>query len=202
MNRKAIGFFSLLLAFGIAIPAVAEEEPVDVGDEAPDFVLIKKSREVKQDINLLEFAEDQPVVLFFYPSDFTPGCTLEMQTLQEKKEEFDELGVEIFGVSMNDERSHERFCDQLELEFPLIADTDLSIAAAYGVKRTRGPMSYAARATFLVYVDGTIAWLNRDFNADPRAGHYDDLIDAIKELDSWDEEDEGEGDDEAQSGEF
>ena len=100
-------------------------------------------------------------LLYFYPKDDTPGCTKEACAFRDHWDQFQEAGLQIVGVSKDSETSHEKFRTKYELPFPLIADTDLQLAKAYGVygeKKFMGKTYDGVhRISFLISPDGTIA---------------------------------------------
>ena len=99
------------------------------GQQAPDF------RSTTQEGEPLTLADlrGRRTILYFYPKDNTSGCTLEAQSLRDGKEELARLGFRIVGVSPDSEKSHRNFCAKHDLNFTLLADTDHSVAEAYGV---------------------------------------------------------------------
>ncbi|MDE6507371.1 MAG: peroxiredoxin, partial [Alistipes sp.] len=99
------------------------------GDEAPEF------RSTTQEGETLALADlrGRRTILYFYPKDNTSGCTLEAQSLRDGKEELARQGFRIVGVSPDSEKSHRNFCTKHGLNFTLLADTDHSVAEAYGV---------------------------------------------------------------------
>ena len=92
------------------------------------------------------------MVLYFYPKDFTPGCTLEAQRFQRDLPNFIAHNAQVIGVSADDVDSHAEFCDSEGLKFPLLADTDGSVSRAYG--SWMRPMSM--RHTYLIDPDGAM----------------------------------------------
>ena len=104
---------------------------VKVGDLAPDFSL--PTQDGKQ-ISLNEFRGKEAVVLYFYPKDDTPGCTLEACTFRDSYEDFKDAGAEVIGVSHDSAESHQQFVAKYHLPFILVSDTDGSVNKAYGVK--------------------------------------------------------------------
>lgn len=129
---------------------------IKVGDKAPLFEGVTQSGE---SIRLADF-EGQKVILYFYPKDNTSGCTLEAKSLRDGKEALKAEGFEIVGVSPDSVKSHKNFCDKHELNFTLVADTDKSIAQAYGVwaeKKMYG-RSYMGilRTTFIIDEQGVV----------------------------------------------
>ena len=116
---------------------------------APDFTLPTNSGD--GEVSLTDYLGEW-VVLYFYPRDFTPGCTLEAQRFQRDLAEYRSRNAQIVGVSADDVRSHEEFCESEALEFPLLSDTDGAVSKAYGswIK----PMS--RRHTYLIDPEGVL----------------------------------------------
>ncbi|MEJ7721173.1 MAG: peroxiredoxin [Ilumatobacteraceae bacterium] len=108
---------------------------VGVGDRAPDFELPGTSGERH---SLSQFA-GRPVVLVFYPGDDTPVCTRQLTSYNDGLGRFDGLGATVLGISPQDIDSHERFAAKHGFSFPLLADTDKSVASLYG---TLGPLGF------------------------------------------------------------
>ena len=121
-----------------------------VGAPAPDFRL------QDQDGNWIRLADHKGkwVVLYFYPMDDTPGCTTEACEFRDNIFAFRRLGVTVLGVSVQDVASKKAFATKHGLPFPLLADTDKSVAKAYGVL---GVMGVARRETFVIDPQGRIA---------------------------------------------
>ncbi len=122
---------SLCFAFFVQIPSVnalgGKQPPLN--HPAPDFTLPANTGEGK--ISLSDYRGEW-VVLYFYPEDFTSGCTLEAKRFQQDLSKYQARNTQIIGVSADDVQSHEKFCDELGVEFPLLADTDGSVSKAYG----------------------------------------------------------------------
>lgn len=137
-----------VLVLGPAFPAQAlGGKQVPLGEPAPDFTLPTNVGD--GDISLSDYL-GQWVVLYFYPKDFTPGCTLEAQRFQRDLPEFIERNAQVVGVSADDVDSHAEFCDSEGLKFPLLADADGAVSRAYG--SWMRPMSM--RHTYLIDPDG------------------------------------------------
>jgi len=92
------------------------------------------------------------VVLYFYPQDFTPGCTLEAQRFQQDLPKYHDLNAEIIGVSVDDVDSHQSFCDEEGLRFPLLADVDGKVSKAYGSWLS----GRSLRHTYIINPDGIL----------------------------------------------
>ena len=119
--------------------------------------------------------------VYFYPKDFTPGCTTEAGEFARDYPAFKEAGVEVVGVSPDDPASHRRFCDKMGVGFPVLADTDAKIAGAFGVwgkKKFMGrEYTGVLRSTFLVDEKGVV------FKVFPKvrpAGHAGEVLAAFK----------------------
>lgn len=105
-------------------------------------------------VDFYDLLADGPVVLFFYPKAFTPGCTAESCHFRDLAAEFAEIGAQRIGVSRDSVATQSRFRSQYDLDFPLIADADGSVAKIFGAKRV-GPLP-SKRQTFVIGTDGTI----------------------------------------------
>lgn len=125
-----------------------------VGDAAPDFELPGTGGRTW---TLSEF-RGQPVVLVFYPGDDTPVCTKQLNSYNDGLDEFSQLTAQVLGISAQDVDSHERFAARHGLRMPLLADTDKSVAAAYG---TLGPLGFPRRSVVIVDGDGIVRYVHR-----------------------------------------
>ncbi|WP_416210426.1 peroxiredoxin [Frankia sp. Cr1] len=116
-----------------------------------------------------------PLVMFFYPAAMSPGCTKESCHFRDLAGEFAALGVNIVGVSADTVDKQAAFSAEHSLGFPLIADTDRTIAAAFGVRRRLGPNK---RSTFVVDTDGTVlARIDSEFSM---SRHADVALEALR----------------------
>ncbi len=120
-----------------------------IGQPAPEFTLPTNTGDGA--ISLQDY-RGQWVVLYFYPKDFTSGCTIEARRFQQDLPEYQQRNVQILGVSVDDVDSHAAFCDSEGLQFPLLADTNGSVSKAYG--SLLGGMSL--RHTYLIAPDGIL----------------------------------------------
>ncbi|HEY4377680.1 MAG TPA: peroxiredoxin [Acidimicrobiales bacterium] len=133
---------------------------VTTGDPAPLFTLAGVLSGERRDYTLSEFL-GRPVVLAFYPADNTPVCTVQLNTYTQDIGEFEPLGAQILGISPQSVDTHVEFADaQGGFAFPLLADTDQSVAEAYGVL---GPMGFYRRSVFVVDVHGRLSYVHRGF---------------------------------------
>jgi peroxiredoxin Q/BCP len=125
---------------------------LDAGDKAPNFTLPKANGET---FTLADALGRRTVVLFFYPKDDTPGCTVEACTFRDNYEAFAEAGADVVGVSSDSAASHDGFASKHRLPMTLLTDAQGKVRALYGVKSTLGFMP--GRATFVIDKAGTIA---------------------------------------------
>lgn len=131
------------------------ETGVAVGDVAPDFALPGTGGRVYQ----LSAYRGRTVVLVFYPGDATPVCTRQLRSYATDFEAFAGLGVELLALSPQGVDSHETFsAENGGFPFPLLADEDRSVAAAYGVL---GPLGFYRRSVFVVDGDGIVRYRHR-----------------------------------------
>lgn len=139
-----------------------------IGERAPEFTLPDQDG---RDVALSRLLEDGPLVLYFYPADFTPGCTKEACTIRDLHDEIAAAGMRVVGIAPQDEASHARFRDRYGLQFTLLADPDKAVIRAYGVD---GPLGIGVRrATFLLGTDGRI---QDAVLADIRIGRHEEFI--------------------------
>jgi len=126
------------------------------GDKAPDFTANDQNG---KPVSLADF-KGKTVILYFYPKDDTPGCTAEACDFRDNYQSLIGKGLQVIGVSTDDEKSHKKFENKFNLPFPLIADTGKEIVEAYGVwveKNMYGKKYMGtARVTFIINGDGII----------------------------------------------
>lgn len=124
-----------------------------------------------------------PYVLYFYPRDDTPGCTIEACAFRDNLPKFTRLKAKVFGVSRDDLKSHAKFTDKFELPFTLISDADGSICESFGVwveKKNYGKTYMGIeRATYIVDGDGIIRHIWRNVKAN---GHAEEVLETLKNL--------------------
>jgi len=142
-----------------------------VGASAPDFQATTKAGEPVR----LSSLRGHAVVVYFYPKDFTPGCTSEACAFRDAWAKYLAQNVTIVGISADTEESHRKFVKQHDLPFPLASDEDGAIARSYGVKRVLG---VEARVTFLLGPDGKVVKIWPD--VDPGVHATEVLAEAAK----------------------
>jgi peroxiredoxin Q/BCP len=148
-----------------------------VGTQAPDFTL--NSQEGKA-VSLHEF-KGKWVVLYFYPKDFTSGCTVEAHNFQRDLAQYEAKNAAIVGISMQDENSHQQFCTKEGLSFKLLADTKSDVSTQYDSVMNMGVAKLSARHTFLIDPQGKVekVWLD----VKP-ATHSEEVLAALTQLQS------------------
>ena len=152
----------------------AAEMPA-VGAAAPDVTLT--SNEGKK-VSLKDY-KGKWVVLYFYPKDFTGGCTLEAHNFQSDLAKYEQAGAVILGVSVDTADSHKDFCAKEGLRFKLLSDPDAKVSAEYGSVMDYQGTKLSARNTFLIDPQGKIV---KVFAAVKPAGHSQEVLAALSEL--------------------
>ena len=146
------------------------------GTKAPDFVLNDTNgKEVK-----LSSLRGKKVVLYFYPKDDTPGCTKEACEFRDNLARVKKKGALIFGVSKDDEKSHQKFTEKFQLNFPLLADPEHKVIEKYGAwgeKSMYGKKFMGIiRSTFIIDEDGVIM---KVFPRVSTEGHAEEVLKAL-----------------------
>lgn len=137
-------------ASGAASGAAASSDgTLKIGDAAPNVTLTLTDGS-KVELGKLT---GKHVLVYFYPKDDTPGCTVEAKGINEAWDKFKAADIAVYGVSMQDAESHKAFSEKYGLQFPLVVDTDGAVAKAFKVPTTAG---FASRQSFLVGPDGKI----------------------------------------------
>lgn len=149
---------------------------IQEGDHVPDFELPNSAGEIVRSSEMM----GKRYVLYFYPRDFTPGCTTEADEFTKAYREFKDADITIFGISPDTVESHQKFTDKLCIPYPLLADTDKILANAFGVW---GPKKFMGReymgvnrSTFLVNESGIV------FKAFPKVkpkGHAHQVLESF-----------------------
>jgi len=149
------------------------------GDKIPNVALFEQSG-VRIDLLSLK---GKKVVLFFYPKDDTPGCTREACSFRDNYTAIKAMGAEIFGVSMDDQKSHQKFRAKYNLPFPLLVDDQAVLAKALGVyvrKNLFGIKFWGIeRSTFIIDAEGTVRKIFRKVKV---SGHEQEVLAVLREL--------------------
>jgi thioredoxin-dependent peroxiredoxin len=158
----------LLLALPVAGSSFAAEMPA-AGEKAPAFTLNS------QDGSAVSLASSKGkwVVLYFYPKDFTSGCTVEAHNFQRDLAKYEKANAVILGVSLDSVDSHKGFCTKEGLSFRLLSDPDAAVTKGYGSATTHQGKEYAARNTFLIDPAGVVRKVYVKVNP---ATHSDDVL--------------------------
>jgi peroxiredoxin Q/BCP len=156
---------------------VSESQELKEGAMAPDFTM----KDLKgRTLRLSDLRGKKSVVAYFYPKDFTPGCTTEATEFTRDYEKFKNAGIEIVGISPDSEESHTKFRDKMGIPYNLVADTENKVSKQYGVYGLKQFMGReymgVNRSTFLVDKSGKIAKIYRKVKP---AGHSKEVFDAL-----------------------
>lgn len=157
---------------GLAVSAVAEMP--EVGDTAPPFTGTDQDGKT---VALADFAGKTNVLLYFYPKDFTGGCTKEACGFRDRMGDLQTNNVAVIGVSFDPAETHKKFIAQYNLNFTLLADTNGAITKIYDVKMPM--MNMDKRVSFLIGTDGKIIHVTEAMN--PQT-HFDEMQAAIAGL--------------------
>ncbi|HTS84878.1 MAG TPA: peroxiredoxin [Usitatibacter sp.] len=153
---------------------------LQVGQPAPSFQLPDASMEM---MDLSSYRGKKNVVLYFYPKDGTPGCTIEAIGFSDREGEFNKLDTLVFGVSRDDVLSHQAFRDEHGLTVQLLADTEEEVCRLYQVIEQKivdgHPKSCLLRSTFVIDKKGVVRHILRDVS--PRA-HVEEVLKVCKTL--------------------
>jgi len=150
--------------------------PVKVGDKTPNFKL-KNSQ--GQTFELNNLIGKKVIVLYFYPKDFTPGCTAEACSFRDKYEDFKEAGAEVIGISSDSSSSHSRFRSKHDLNFILLSDVNKKVEKLYDVPRSLLGL-LPGRVTYIIGKDGRVKHIfNSQFNA---TQHVNEAMKVVKRL--------------------
>lgn len=142
---------------------------LNAGDKAPDFTLQDSD---ENDVTLSQLLKNGPLILYFYPADFTPGCTKEACSIRDIHDDITSVGLQVVGVSPQDAESHREFRDQHGLPFLLLCDPNKNVVKAYDVD---GPLGFGVRrVTYLITEDQKI---KDAVQADIRIDKHNDFID-------------------------
>ncbi len=156
-----------LLSFAGSTPSV--------GSLAPEFTL---NSQEGTPVSLKDY-RGKWVVLYFYPKDFTSGCTIEAHNFQRDQSQYQQKNAAVLGISVDNADSHKRFCTKEALNFKLLADTDHKVSSAYDSLTNFGLVKIAARHTFIITPEGKIAKVFTEVNPNQ---HSAEVLSALAEL--------------------
>ena len=156
-----------LALFGASTPSV--------GSPAPDFTLNSQDG---TPISLKDY-RGKWVVLYFYPRDLTPGCTIEAHNFQRDQDQYARRNAVVLGVSVDDVDSHKKFCAKEGLNFKLLADTEKKVSSDYGSLTNLAIVKFSSRHTFIINPEGQIAKVYTDVEPNK---HSQEVLAALDEL--------------------
>jgi len=176
---KMIAIFAAVVAVLVAAMVVRARhigaKAPSSGMPAPEFTLNSQGG---KPLSLREL-RGKWVVLYFYPKDFTTGCTVEAHNFQRDLAQFEQKNAVILGVSGQDENSHQKFCAKEGLHFKLLADTNYQVSSAYDSLLNLGVGKLSARHTFLIDPDGVVRKNYLNVNA---AKHSAEVLNDLAQL--------------------
>ena len=174
--RKYIFVFALLFVCAVAVRSagIFSDAP-EVGSMAPDFKLTTNEGKPAA---IGDF-KGKWLVLYFYPKDFTSGCTLEAHNFQRDLAQYEKLNAVIVGVSVDTAESHKEFCAKEGLNFKLLSDPDGKVSEQYGSIMEYNGAKLSARNTFIIDPEGKVAKVFLKVN--PKA-HSEEVIAALNNL--------------------
>lgn len=150
---------------------------IEQGSNAPDFSM----RDAKGNVFKLSGIKGKKnAVVYFYPKDFTPGCTTEAAEFSRDYDKFAKAGIEIVGISPDSEESHDKFRDKMGIPYPLVSDPEKDVAKSYGVFGMKSFMGRefmgVIRTTFLVDKSGKII---KAYTKVKPAGHSKEVLESF-----------------------
>jgi thioredoxin-dependent peroxiredoxin len=174
ISMKKISIFAALLICGPLFAAEEQKQPA-AGTAAPEFSLTTGDG---SQVSLKDY-RGKWVVLYFYPKDFTGGCTLEAKNFQRDLAKYDQAGAVVLGVSVDSAQSHKDFCAKEGLNFKLLADPDAKTATQYGSTMEYKGAKMAARNTFIINPKGEVVKVYTGVKPDE---HSDQILKDLAEL--------------------
>jgi peroxiredoxin Q/BCP len=174
---KIVSLALLILALAVFPALAVDAQPPAAGSPAPTFSL--PNQEGAQ-VSLDQY-KGKWVVLYFYPKDFTSGCTVEAHNFQRDLDKYTAKNAVILGVSVDNVDSHKSFCTKEGLNFKLLADSNHSVVEKYGSIMEYNGMTLAARNTFLIDPTGVIRKVYVKVNPQ---GHSEEVLADLQQLES------------------
>jgi len=173
---RLLGIVVLVLLVVVAAKIFAPAaRTLAVGSTAPDFTLPAQDG---KPVRLSDY-RGKWVVLYFYPKDFTSGCTREAHNFQRDLAQYERRNAVILGVSVDNVDSHQQFCAKEGLNFRLLADSDKKVTQTYGSLVNLGVVKFAARHTFLIDPSGRV---ERVYTSVDPSKHSEEMLAALDEL--------------------
>jgi thioredoxin-dependent peroxiredoxin len=175
-----VGVILLLVGFAVVRAMGTGKKAPSSGTPAPDFTL--NSQDGKP-LSLREL-RGKWVVLYFYPKDFTSGCTKEAHNFQRDLRQFEQKNAIILGVSVQDEATHQKFCAKEGLSFKLLADTKYAVSSSYDSLVNLGVAKLSARHTFLIDPNGVVRKTYLNVNAEKHSAEVLSDLASLQEAQS------------------
>lgn len=148
---------------------------IEKGEEVPHFKLKDQEGNI---FDSKQVVGEKPAVIYFYPKDFTPGCTKEACSFRDNYEEFQDVGAEVIGISNDSEKSHSKFSKKHNLPFILLSDPNGKVRKKFGIKKSLLGL-VPGRETFVVDADGKVIF---KFNSLDASKHMKKALKAIKKI--------------------
>ncbi|MBS1271461.1 MAG: putative peroxiredoxin bcp [Candidatus Marinimicrobia bacterium] len=147
----------------LILASIGYAKELQVGETAPDFTLPYASQDTINfdGVSLSEFHGKQPVVLAFYPADWSPGCTTQMCTFHDNFTAFNDLNTAVFGISGDYVFSHKAWIDSMGFQFKLLSDHRHKVARMYNSYRPK--MGMNKRTVFVIDKNGKISYINMEY---------------------------------------
>ena len=129
-------------------------------------------------VEKLSVRPEGPAVVYFYPADLTPGCTMEARAFNDRYDAFREAGYEVIGISVDNEEKHDEFRSECGLRFPLVADDGAELTKSLGLFKNYGEYGwFAARVTYLLDADGVV---QKAWDVEDAAAHPEEVLAAVQ----------------------
>lgn len=148
---------------------------LEIGNQAPDFSLLDNN---KKEHSLIDY-QNEWLVIFFYPKDNTPGCTVEACQFRNDYKNILALDTKILGINTDSSESHARFINKQQLPFPLLSDKTGTVSTHYGTLFKLGPIKFCKRHSFIIDPRGNIAKIYRKVTPSEHSGQ---VISDLKHL--------------------
>lgn len=179
MMRAGLNAAFLFLTISLTSSMVFAASAPSVGSRAPEFTLTSQEG---APISLKDY-RGKWVVLYFYPKDFTSGCTIEAHNFQRDQQLYQQRDAVVLGVSVDSADAHKQFCAKEGLNFKLLADTDHKVSSAYGSLTNLGLAKFASRHTFIINPEGKVAKVFTEVNPNK---HSQEVLASLGELQKQD----------------
>ena len=157
---------------------MGEAITLEVGQKAPEFSCLDQNGNTHTLENILN--DGKGVILYFYPKDSTPGCTVQACDFRDNMKQLDNSEYVVLGVSKDSENSHKKFVEKYDLNFPLLMDTDVELHTTYGTWREKSNYGRTymgtVRSTFIIDTKGKIMYAKYNVKA---KGHVEKLLEEI-----------------------